>query len=403
MTDDLIGLVLTGGGARGAYQAGALLAIAEITGARRLPFRALAGSSAGSINVGYLASRALDFGGATRALGDLWCTLRPKDVFRTDTLTLVKTASEWGADLGLGGWIGAGRGKALLDTAPLRELVTRSLDIPAMHAHIEHGHVHGLSMAATNYQSGLGVSFFEGAAATLPWSRVTRIGVRARLGVDHVMASAAIPAFFPAVCIDGEWYADGSIRLSTPLSPAIRMGARRILAIAVRHVRPGAAAPAKAPAAAPQPYPTAADTAGVMLDALFLDALEADVERTTRINHTLTLLAPEVLAQQKTPLVPVSVLVLRPSIDPASLVPAALPHFPAAVRHLFRGLGASDTAGWDLLSYLAFEGVFTTRLMEVGYEDTLARVDEIRAFLGGGGPGVSFGVSSPLPEQGAVR
>lgn len=402
MTDDLIGLVLTGGGARGAYQAGALLAIAEITGARRLPFRALAGSSAGSINVAYLASRALDFGGATRALGDLWCTLRPKDVFRTDTLTLVKTATGWGADLGLGGWIGAGRGKALLDTAPLRELVTRSLDIPAMHAHIERGHVHGLSMAATNYQSGLGVSFFEGAAATLPWSRVTRIGVRARLGVEHVMASAAIPAFFPAVCIDGEWYADGSIRLGTPLSPAIRMGARRILAIAVRHVRPGAAAPAPT-LTVPPPYPTAADTAGVVLDALFLDALEADVERTTRINHTLSLLAPEILAQQKTPLVPVSVLVLRPSIDPASLVPAALAHFPAAVRHLFRGLGASDTAGWDLLSYLAFEGVFTTRLMEVGYEDTLARADDIRAFLGGGWPGVSFGVSPSLLEQGAVR
>ena len=151
------------------------------------------------------------------------------------------------------------------------------------------------------------------------------------------------------------------------------------------------------------PYPTTADTAGVVLDALFLDALEADVERTTRINHTLSLLSPEVLAQQRTPLVPVSVLVLRPSVDPASLVPAALAHFPATVRHLFRGLGASDAAGWDLLSYLAFEGLFTTRLMEVGYEDTLARADEIRAFLGGGWPGVSFGVSPAVGERGAVR
>lgn len=401
--DDLIGLVLTGGGARGAYQAGALLAIAEITGARRLPFRALAGSSAGSINAAYLASRALDFGGATRALGDLWCTLRPKDVFRTDALTLMKTVTEWGTDLGLGGWIGTGRGKALLDTAPLRELVTRSLDLPAMHAHLEHGHVHALSLTATNYGTGLGVSFFEGAASVMPWSRVTRIGVRARLGLDHVMASSAIPVFFPAVCVDGEWYADGSIRLGTPLSPVIRMGARRILAIAVRQVRAEAALPERTADALAKPYPTTADTAGIMLDALFLDALEADVERTTRINHTLSLLAPEVLARQMTPLVPVDVLVLRPSIDPASLVPAALAHFPATVRHLFRGLGASDTAGWDLLSYLAFEGLFTTRLMEVGYEDTRARADEIRAFLAGGWPGASVGVSSSLREQGAVR
>jgi len=387
LTDDLIGLVLTGGGARGAYQAGALLAIAEITGARRLPFRALAGSSAGSINVSYLASRALDFGGATRALGDLWCTLRPSDVFRTDPLALMKKATEWGADLSLGGWIGAGRGKALLDTAPLRALVTRTLDVPAMRAHIEHGHVHGLSVTATNYRTGLGVSFFEGAASIMPWNRVTRIGVRAHISVDHVMASAAIPVFFPAVSVHGEWYADGSIRLSTPLSPTIRMGARRILAIAVRNVRAGAAVPGSETAAIgpAQPYPTTADTAGVVLDALFLDALEADVERTTRINHTLSLLAPEVLAQQKTPLVPVDVLVLRPSLEPASLVPAALGHFPATVRHLFRGLGASDVAGWELLSFLAFEGVFTTRLMELGYEDTVARADEIRAFLAGSG------------------
>jgi NTE family protein len=385
-SSDVIGLVLTGGGARGAYQAGALLAIAEITGARKLPFHALTGSSAGSINAAYLASRAHDFGGATRALGDLWCTLRPSDVFRTDALTLMKTATDWTADLGLGGWIGAGRGKALLETAPLRELVTRSLDIEAMHAHIARGHVHGVAVTATNYHTGLGVSFFEGAPATTPWTRVTRMGVRARLSLDHVMASAAIPVFFPAVCLDGEWYADGSIRLSTPLSPAIRMGARRILAIAVRQVRAGVVAPAPGPAMtkdAPRPYPTPADTAGVVLDALFLDALEADVERTTRINQTLSLLAPEMLEQQKTPLVPVEILVLRPSVDPASLVPAALAHFPATVRHLFRGLGASDDAGWDLLSYLAFEGAFTTRLMEVGYEDTVARADEIRAFLSG--------------------
>ena len=245
------------------------------------------------------------------------------------------------------------------------------------------------------------MSFFEGASSILPWSRVTRVGVRAHIGIDHVMASAAIPVFFPARSIDGQWYADGSIRLSTPLSPAIRMGARRILAIAVRHAHAGEAPPGipvPARVGSPEhPYPTPADTAGVMLDALFLDALEADVERTMRINQTLSLLTPEVVAQHATPLLPISVLVLRPSVDPSSFVPATLPHFPATVRHLFRGLGASDTSGWDLLSYLAFEGAYTTRLMELGYEDTIARTDEISAFLRGGWPGVSYG--GPAPEQ----
>lgn len=384
----MIGLVLTGGGARGAYQAGALLAIAEITHARELPFRVVSGSSAGSINAAYLASRAREFGAATSALGDLWSTLRPSDVFRTDTLTLMKTATEWGADLGLGGWIGTGRGKALLDSAPLHALVARSLDIATIHANIESGHVHGLAVAATSYETGLGVSFFEGASSILPWSRVTRIGKRAHIGIEHVMASAAIPVFFPACCIDGEWYADGSIRLSTPLSPAIRMGADRILAIAVRHAHvavptsPSPAPPCGGPAG-PR-YPATADTAGVMLDALFLDALEADVERTTRINHTLSLLSPDVFARHATPLLPIAVLVLRPSVDLASFIPTALPHFPAAVRHLFRGLGASDTHGWDLLSYLAFEGVYTTRLLQLGHDDTLARADEVRAFFASG-------------------
>lgn len=373
-----IGLVLTGGGARGAYQAGALLAIAEITAARRIPFGVVAGASAGALSAAYLVARAREFRPASRGLADLWSTLLPRSVFRTDTATIVKTAGGWSADLGLGGLIGTGRGKALLDTSPLRELVTKSLDVRALRRNLRLGVVHGLAVTATSYRTGLGITFFEGAQSIQPWSRVTRIGTRAEIGIDHVMASSAIPLFFPAVCVDGEWYSDGCIRLSTPLSPAIHLGARRILAISVRSAgQPEERAARETPA-----YPTAAETGGVLLDAIFLDALESDVERVTRINETLGLVSPEARARRSTRLERVDVLVLRPSVDLASLVLTAVDRFPAPVRHLFRGLGASETGGWDLLSYLAFDGIYTTRLLDLGYEDTVARADEIRAFLG---------------------
>lgn len=378
MSTSTTGIVLTGGGARGAYQAGAVLALSEITRAHALPFGVLAGSSAGSINAAYLAARADDFSQAARDLSDLWTTLTPSDVFKTDTPTMMATGARWLEDLSLGGWIGTGRGRSLLDTAPLRALLEARFDAAALAHHVAAGRVRGIGITATNYARGVGVTFFQGARDIAPWSRVTRVGQRATLDARHVLASSAIPMFFPAVELDGAWYADGSIRLSTPLSPAIHLGAERIIAVAVRHEASGVSAPA----ATSQGYPSTADTAGVLLNALFLDALESDVERTTRINHTLGLLSPEVRASQQTALRRVDVMVLRPSADLGALVLKTLDRFPPTVRHLFRGLGASDDAGWDLLSYLAFDGAFTTRLLELGYEDTLARADEVRAFLG---------------------
>jgi len=372
------GLVLTGGGARGAYQAGAVLAISEIVPGHALPFPILAGSSAGSINVAYLGSRADDFPQAARDLADLWTSLEPSKVFKTDAVTLAKTGVGWIEDLGFGGWIGTGRGKSLLDTAPLRELLHAQFDAAALAHHVRAGRVRGAGITATNYESGLAVTFFEGDASIAPWNRVTRVGLRAAIDFRHVLASSAIPVFFPAVEIDGDWYADGSVRLSTPLSPAIHMGAERIVAIAVRHEAERAAGSAPRE---PVGYPTLADTGGVLLNALLLDALESDVERTRRINLTLSLLAPEVRASQRTQLRNVDVLALRPSVDLGSLVMKTLERFPLVVRHLFRGLGASDVAGWDLLSYLAFDVAYTTRLLELGYEDTMVRADEIRAFL----------------------
>lgn len=372
------GLVLTGGGARGAYQAGAILAISEILPRSTLPFPVLAGSSAGSINVAYLGSRADAFPQAARDLADMWTDLEPSKVFRTDAATLARTGVDWIEDLGFGGWIGTGRGKSLLDTAPLRELLQTQFDAAALAHHVAAGRVRGAGITATNYESGLGVTFFQGDASIGGWNRVTRVGVRSPIDFRHILASSAIPIFFPAVEIDGDWYADGSIRLSTPMSPAIHLGAERIVAIAVRHQASSVGVAAPHP---PVAYPTPADTGGVILNALFLDALESDVERTLRINQTLALLSPEVRASQRTPLRTVDVLILRPSVDLGTLVMKTLDRFPPMIRHLFRGLGASDVAGWDLLSYLAFDVAYTTRLLELGYEDTMVRADDLRAFL----------------------
>lgn len=381
MASGELGLVLTGGGARGAYQAGALLALSEIVASRRLPFRLLSGSSAGSLNATYLASRADDFRAAARDLADLWGSLSPERIFRTDSFLLARKAAGWLADLGLGAWIGTGRGRALLDTTPLRALVGERFDPAALRRQFACGNVRAVAVTATNYQSGLATTFVDGDPAIGPWTRVTRVGVRSPLGVEHVLASSAIPIFFPAVALEGGWYADGSIRLSTPLSPAVHMGAGRVVAIAVR---PGSVGEPRETAPAPLAYPTNADTAGLLLNALFLDALESDVERASRINQTLRLVPSELVANYATPLRHLDVLLLRPSVDPSALVLKALEHFPAAVRHLFRGLGASQSSGWDLLSYLGFEAVYTTRLMHLGYGDTLARADELRAFVGAG-------------------
>ncbi len=366
---------MTGGGARGAYQAGALFALAEILRAGRLPFSVLAGSSAGSINAAFLAARADDFGRATRDLADLWTTLEPQRVFRTDLPALAKTAGDWFIDLGLGGFIGTGRGRSLLDTSPLRELIASRLDPSAIGRHIARGLIRGLGVSATSYESGSVVTFFDGADDIVAWNRISRLAIRSNLQAPHILASSAIPFFFPAVEIDGAWYGDGSVRLGAPLSPAIRMGATRIVGIGVRPLSPP-------PAHKPQGhYPTAAEAAGVLLNALFVDSLEADVERADRINQTVALIPDALRARHATPLHSVSLLVLRPSINPQSLVLRTLDRFPAALKHLFRGLGSSEESGWELLSYLGFDGVYTTRLFELGYEDTLARSEEVAAFL----------------------
>jgi NTE family protein len=366
-------LVLSGSGARGAYQVGALMALSELLGNRTLPFSILVGTSSGAITSSLLAARARDFSVAVDGLADFWRRIRPQDVYRTDAATLARVGATWMVDLSSGGSVGRHRRKALLMSDPLRALLEERLDMNLVHQNIERGLVQGLALTTTSYGSGKGVTFFDAAPGVKPWVRATRSGVRHRLTLDHVMASSAIPLFFPAVQVDGTYYADGCLRSVTPLSPAIHLGADRILAIGIRWTGPEKRGDVV------DAYPTVADTAGLILNAVFVEALEMDIERLERINRTLALL-PESAYPAELRQVPL--FVLRPSQDLGLLAKDTLSSLPLLVQYLFRGLGISGESGWDLLSYLAFDCAYTSKLLELGYADAMERGDALLKFIG---------------------
>ena len=372
MPEQHIGLVLTGGGARSAYQVGALEALAEIAAASGLdwPCRILCGTSAGAINVAFLAQRRDEFQSAVAALGELWTQLETRSVYRTDLLSLGRSGARWLGERSLGGLFGSGsRGVALLDTSPLRTLLERNLDPAAIKRRLAQGGLQGVAINALDYCCGENQTFVQSASEVPAWTRNRRRGVARELGVDEVMASAAIPILFPPVKIDGHPHGDGAVRNYTPLSAPIKLGARKLLVIGVRRQAP------------PQPVSgeeaSLGRIASVLLNSTLLDGVDLDLERLETINRLLQ-------AGATTPdehLEPVEALVLRPALDLGLLATEEAHHMPRMVRHLVGGLGrGKETA--DLISYLLFEGPFTERLRRLGYADTLARREELLRFLG---------------------
>ncbi len=373
------GLVLTGGGARAAYQVGALRALSEIAPPGGLPFDVLAGISAGAINTVALASYAENFQDAATRLTSTWAGLTPDRVFRTGTLRLAGIGSRWLRDLSAGGLIGKTGINFLLDSAPLRGLIESEIPLGRMRRHLRAGRLRGVAVSATNYHTGSGVTFFEGAAEIEPWTRSTRVGVRGRITVEHVMASAAIPLFFAPVAIGGTFYGDGCVRMVYPMSPAIHMGAERIVAVSVRHLSTPTETAQREVREKAEWMPLS-EIAGVLLNAVFLDSVDSDLERLNRVNRTLALVPRD--RHDDLGMRPIPALVLRPSEDLGKLAADEYVRFPRMLRYLLKGIGASGHAGEDLLSYLAFEPTYVRRVMELGYEDTMARRDEVAEFLG---------------------
>jgi NTE family protein len=377
-----VGLVLTGGGARAAYQVGAIQAIAEMHPVKRSPFRIIIGVSAGAINAVSLGAGADEFPLATARLAQIWRSLTPDKVYRTDARGLVGIGTRWLKDLSAGGILGPSRINYLLDTSPLRRLLAETLPISRVAQHFRSGVLRGLAVSTTSYATGLAVTFFDGARDIRPWFRSTRVGIRQRLRLPHVLASSAIPIFFPPVKIRGLFYGDGCVRLHAPISPAIHLGADRIIAVGVQSAVPVELPPERSRAPRRDWVPPS-EIAGILLNAVFLDALEADVERLERVNRTVGFLPPEHRGTASQPLRPVPILVLRPSQDLGTLATDQYARFPRMLRYLLKGIGATGETGADLLSYLAFEPDYVNRLMELGYADTLRRRAEVEAFLFG--------------------
>jgi NTE family protein len=367
------GLILTGGGARAAYQVGVLKAVAELLGEPRAsPFAILCGTSAGAINAAALAIHADDFAESVRHLVGVWEGFRCHHVYRSDWPGIIRTGRRWLANLML---INRTNPVSLLDNTPLRELLARTMDFARIQANVDAGALYAVSVTASGYTSGQSVTFYQGGSGLEDWERWQRVGASTTLSVDLLLASSAIPFIFPAIKFHREFFGDGSMRQIAPISPALHLGSDKVLVI-------GTGRQSLEPARVRSNlYPSLAQIAGHALNSIFLDSLAVDIERLQRINKTLQCVAPEKAKELGLALRPIDVFVLNPSQEIERIAARHAHHFPRAVRFLLRAVGAMNRNGSNLASYLLFEAPFTKALIHLGYEDTMARSDEMLAFL----------------------
>lgn len=372
-------LVLPGGGARGAFQVGVLRAIAELVPHEAsCPFPIISGTSAGAINSVVLASRFRRFRIAVAELENVWGHFHAEQVFRTDNRTMLMSSLRWFAAIVLGGFI-VGAPSSLLDNSPLRALLSRNVRFPRIQSAIDAGYLHAVAVTAASYGSAQSMTFYQSAPGVPAWSRTRRSGIRQSLHLDHLMASIAVPLIFPPVSIDGEYFGDGAMRQATPLSPAIHLGADRILVIGIRDE----VALLPADSRQPSPPPSFAQIAGYMLDTLFMDGLYSDLERMTRINQLIDSVPETERRAALKRLKPIDTMVVLPSKDLREIAHKHLGKMPLSIRTLLRGLRGSAKSEDRLLSFLLFEQAYTRELIDLGYQDAMKVRDELCDFITG--------------------
>jgi len=376
-----IGLILTGGGARAAYQVGVLKAIAEFLPYRsRMPFDVVCGTSAGALNAVTLAVNARHFRKGVRYLHNIWNNASVDQIYRSDALGVAVNSGRWIMGLVLSVF-GSNRLNrvSLLDNRPMRIFLERTLPCELIQQNIDQGLVHAVSVTASGYGSGHSVTFYQGVPDIKPWKRARRLGVPTQIGIQHLLASSAIPFMFPAVHVNREFFGDGSMRQIAPISSALHLGAERVLVVGVGH---GAADEAQKRSKIDS-YPSLAEIAGHALDSIFIDGLEVDLERLSRINRTIAMI-PEAV-RSKVNLQHVEALVITPSQPLEKVAERHIANFPWPIRMLLRLVGVMRGSGANLASYLLFDRHYCRALIDLGYQDAFKRRDEILRFLEQGG------------------
>lgn len=376
--EPVTGLILSGGGARAAYQVGVLAGIADLLapGAPN-PFPVIVGTSAGAINAVKLASGAQHFRIAIHQLTEFWQAFRSHQVLRSDWPGVIRQAGRFfGRSLtGLGRDVPV----ALLNSSPLRDLLSERLDLSGINNAIEGRHLRAVAVTAFGYESGQAVTFYQGKGTIKPWLRHRRIGRPTELTVDHLLASSAIPLLFAPVKLDAEYFGDGAVRQSAPISPALHLGANRVLVVGVSGNPRGPHRQVQQLTTGMQP--TLAQISGHMLNSTFIDNLETDIELLERINQVGSLV-PHTDARPQQGMAPVDVLVISPSRPLDEIAARHRRELPPALRTFLRGPGATKTSGASVLSYLLFEAGYCSELIELGRHDAKAQSADLKRFLG---------------------
>ena len=372
--DDL-GLVMSGGGARAAYQVGFLRGLAHHHEEIRFPI--ITGVSAGAINAAYLANESGSFKSKIENLANIWAGLTIDHVFRVDAPSILMHVGGWAVRLIMGKASKQVKVRAMVDTEPLREFLEHIFRaehgcLKGIESNIASGELKGIAITASSYSTGQSITWVHGEEVK-EWERAHRKSVMSDVRVEHIMASASLPLFFPAVQVKGEWYGDGGIRLTAPLSPAIHIGARRILAISTRYLP----TPEEQDVDMIDDYPPPAQVVGSMFNAIFLDVFDNDALRLERINSLIEAHAEP----QDHDLEPIKLLLLRPSQNLGEMANQFEPNLPPAFRFMTRGLGTKETRSNDLLSMVMFQQDYISELMALGYKDAEARMDEINVFF----------------------